>query len=231
MAVLRSIPSGDSWERLFATRPWGAYPPEELVRFIARRFGATVDKSKMRVLEVGCGPGPNIWYLVREGFTVAGIDASPTAIRQAGERLVAEGLPHETPRVDLQVGNFERLAWPDDSFDAVIDIEAIYANPMGVVRAAMAEVKRTLKPGGVFFGKMFGPQTSGSESGEAIERGTRRHPQSGPCAGNEIAHFFSREELIELLDGFDDISLDYTHRTDQNGAIHIFEWIVSGRRR
>src|SRR5450759_3956496 len=111
---------GEYWERVFATRPWGSYPPEELVRFIARNFRAVPVKSGVRVLEIGCGPGPNIWYLVREGFTVAGIDGSPTAIRQAEGRLVAEGLPHKMPLVDLKVGDFASLPWANEMFDAVV---------------------------------------------------------------------------------------------------------------
>lgn len=228
--TLGTTAPGEYWERLFATRPWGLYPPEELVRFIARNFRAVTVKSSVRVLEIGCGPGPNIWYLVREGFAVAGIDGSPTAIRQAEERLVAEGLPHTTPIVDLKVGDFASLPWADDMFDAVVDVEALYANPIKIILAGIAEIERALKPGGVFFGKMFGTLTTGSDSGEMIEPGTISNPKLGPCAGNEIAHFFSREELSDLFSGFNQLGIDQTHRTDRNGEIQIFEWLVSARK-
>ena len=217
------------WEQIFASRAWGAYPPEELIRFIARNFRLVPNKSGVRVLEIGCGPGPNIWYLVREGFTVAGIDGSSTAIRRAEERLVAEGLPYEKPRVDLKVGNFACLPWEDKSFDVIIDVEALYANQMANIRVSIAEIRRTLKPGGLFFGKMFGTQTTGSDSGEMIELGTMRCPKIGPCAGNEIAHFFTREEFNDLFAGFRDLCIDQTHRTDRNGELQIFEWLVSAR--
>jgi SAM-dependent methyltransferase len=215
---------------VFSSRPWGRYPPEELIRFIARNFGATTDKSLVRVLEVGCGPGPNIWYLVREGFTVAGIDGSPTAIRQVQERLAVEALPRTLPRVDLRVGDLCSLPWPDATFDAVVDIEALYANPMAKILAGVAEISRVLQPAGVFFGKMFGPETSGSDSGTLLEPGTRSNPTAGPCAGNDVAHFFSREELEALFAGFRQVSTDQTHRTDRGGGIHIFEWLVSARK-
>lgn len=230
MKISETAISGDYWENIFSSRPWGSYPPEELIRFIARTFGQALNRSEIHVLEIGCGPGPNIWYLVREGFTVAGIDGSPTAIRQAEERLVAEGLPHSQPRVDLKVGNFAGLPWDDACFDAVVDVEALYANSMDTIKTSIAEIKRTLKPEGVFFGKMFGAQTSGSDSGEMIEAGTIRKPQAGPCAGNEIAHFFVREEFDELFAGFRDLCVDKVHRTDHNGCVHIFEWIVRARK-
>lgn len=216
----------DYWENIFASRGWGAYPPEELVRFIARSFRAVPDRSKVRVLEIGCGPGPNIWFLAREGYAAAGIDGSPTAIEQAGARLKAENLP----TADLKAGDFSRLPWPDASFDAVVDVAALYANTLPTINATLAEIMRVLKPGGLFFGKMFAERTTGSDSGTMIEPGTVSKPTSGPCAGNELAHFFSREELPVLFAGFDELRVDQIYRTDGNGEMHIFEWLVSARK-
>lgn len=230
MEITETKKFGEYWEDIFASRPWGAYPPEELVRFIARTFKHVLNKAEMHVLEIGCGPGPNIWYLVREGFTVAGIDGSPTAIHQTKERLMADGLQYEKPRVDLKVGNFANLPWGDECFDAVVDVEALYANSMSIIGKSVTEIRRTLKPGGVFFGKMFGAQTSGSDSGDMIEAGTIRNPKTGPCTGNDIAHFFVREEFDELFSGFRDLCVDKVHRTDHNESVQISEWIVVARK-
>ncbi len=229
-SIAESSEPGAYWEGVFANRRWGSYPPEELVRFIARTYRSVGDKSAVRVLEVGCGPGPNVWYLVREGFTVAGVDGSPTAIRQAAERLAREDLPSALPRVDLKVGDFASLPWGDSVFDAVVEIASVYSNPMATIVASVAEIYRVLKPGGAFFGKMFGALTTGSDSGELIEPGTRSNPKTGPCAGNAIAHFFSREELDILFASFSGLGIDYTHRTDCNGDVQIFEWLVSARK-
>jgi SAM-dependent methyltransferase len=226
----RVVVPHDYWENVFASRSWGAYPPEELVRFMARNFRSVADKSHVRVLEIGCGPGPNVWYLVREGFTVAAIDGSPTAVRQATARLAAEGLPQTAPHVDLRVGDFVSLPWEDGVFDVVVDVASLYANPMAKITATVASVSRVLKPGGLFFGKMFGRLTTGSDSGEQIEPGTRRNPTSGPCAGNDFAHFFSRSELECLFAGFSALVVDEAQRTDSNGEIRIFEWLVSARK-
>ncbi len=218
------------WEELFSSRNWGAYPPEELIRFIARNFSDVPDRLQVRVLEVGCGPGPNIWYLVREGYQVAGIDGSATAIRQGLERLAAEGLHSETQAVDLRVGNFVELPWSDGSFDAVVDISALYANTVADIHHAIDEIYRTLKVDGLFFGKMFGVETTGSDSGETVEPGTRRRPDIGPCAGNELAHFFSGPELKELFSDFSSITLDSMLRTEHAGEIRIFHWLVTARK-
>ena len=222
--------AADYWERVFSSRSWGAYPNEELVRFVGRHFRGEIDRNKLRVLEVGCGPGPNVWFLVREGFQVAGIDCSPTAIRQAKEKLVRERLPSEPPTVDLRLGSFCSLPWKDQEFDLVVDVEALYANTMADIRMSVAEILRTLKPGGRFFGAMFGVRTTGSNSGETIEPRTQRLPVAGPCAGNQLAHFFDFHELSDIFANFSQLTVDHLHRTDAGGQVDVFEWLVHARK-
>src|SRR5271156_1950170 len=80
------------WEDIFCSKSWGRYPPEHIIRFIARTFSGVRDRSTIRLLEIGCGPGANIWFMAREGFSVCGIDGSATAIDRAKQRLASEGL-------------------------------------------------------------------------------------------------------------------------------------------
>ena len=80
----------NSWENLFKKRDWGKYPNEELIKFIARYFYRVSDRAKVKILELGCGPGANIWYLAREKFNVHGIDGSKTAIKKCIKRLNEE---------------------------------------------------------------------------------------------------------------------------------------------
>lgn len=58
-----------------------------MIRFIARNFYKVNNRESIKILEVGCGPGANLWYMNREGFTVYGIDGSETAIKKAEKRL------------------------------------------------------------------------------------------------------------------------------------------------
>jgi 2-polyprenyl-3-methyl-5-hydroxy-6-metoxy-1,4-benzoquinol methylase len=74
------------WENIFLAQNWGKYPEESLIQFIARNFYET-DRRGIRILEIGCGPGANIWYLSRENFNVYGIDRNKTAINIAKRRI------------------------------------------------------------------------------------------------------------------------------------------------
>ena len=120
------------WDDKFSSREWGRYPPEDLVRFVGRNF-KVADRSEITVLEVGCGPGANVWFLHREGYRVAGIDGSPAAIDKARIRIEAENEQLNRLNPDLRVGNFSSLPWAEQSFDLVIDIFSIYANTIDVI--------------------------------------------------------------------------------------------------
>ncbi|MGA2840908.1 MAG: class I SAM-dependent methyltransferase [Steroidobacteraceae bacterium] len=217
------------WDAVHEARAWGRYPPEELVRFVGRTFFAANARPSLRFLEMGCGQGANLWFLMREEFTVAGIDGSAAAIRRCRERLRAEGLRTEPPHCDLRVGDFARLPWPDGSFDAVIDIESIYANAMETIRASVAEALRVLKPGAMLFAKMFGTRTSGAGTGKMIEFGTTRDPSIGPLSGHGIAHFFTDSEIRDLFVSFASLQIDWSRRGDCSGT-EIFEWVIQARK-
>ncbi|HVE14009.1 MAG TPA: class I SAM-dependent methyltransferase, partial [Elusimicrobiota bacterium] len=87
-----------AWDDVFRAQPWGKYPPEEVVRFVARNFYKAPDRGAVRLLEIGCGPGANLWYAAREGFAVFGIDGSEPALEAARRRFAAEGLAGEFRR-------------------------------------------------------------------------------------------------------------------------------------
>jgi SAM-dependent methyltransferase len=104
----------------------------------------------LKALEVGCGPGTNLWFLAREGFRIAGIDGSAVAIASARERLRVEGMNEQLLQADFEVGNFALLPWNDSSFDAVIDIQAISHNTAPAIQSVIAEIRRVLKRGDGF---------------------------------------------------------------------------------
>tara|TARA_B100000686_G_C16390233_1_gene762057 strand:+ start:32 stop:727 length:696 start_codon:yes stop_codon:yes gene_type:complete len=216
-----------SWEKIHASRPWGIHPSEDLVRFVTRQYGRKINRPELHVIDIGCGPGANLTYLAREGFKLAGIDASATAIETIRKRFKKLNLPTNREKLDIRQGNFSKLPWGNNYFDLAIDIEAIYANPMEVIRNSINEARRVIKPGGAFFGKMFGTKTTGFNTGELYEPNTSRNPTCGPCGGFGFAHFFTREEIELVFSDFSSLTIDWIHRSDKGETIVIFEWIIT----
>lgn len=211
------------WEDKFKIFEWGKYPPEDLVRFIGRNFKDR-DRKSIKVLEVGCGPGANLWFLDREGFQVHGIDISPTAIERAMKRLQIEnGTPAKA--LDLKVGDFSHLPWEADVFDIVIDNFAIYANPVAVIKQAISEIYRVMKPGAIGFAKFWGINTSGLGEGDSLEERTFTNIMNGPCTNMGVAHFVDKSELEMLFSNFDNVYIDKILRTDSIKCHEIEEYL------
>ena len=202
------------WDDKFKSQSWGRYPPEDLVRFMGRNFKEG-DRGALKVLEVGCGPGANLWFLHREGYNVSGIDGSPAAIEQAAVRLHDENEALNSLAPDLKVGDFSLLPWGNEQFDVVIDIFAIYANTLEVINKTVSEVERVLKPGGNFYTKLWGRNCTGYGQGTELESGTYDDIPAGPCAHMGVSHFFDAAEIEQIFSNFESITIDVVTRTDR----------------
>jgi SAM-dependent methyltransferase len=210
------------WERKFQTEEWGKYPPEHVIRFVARNFYAAPDRQAIRLLDAGCGPGACTWYLAREGFRVAGIEGSSTAIKRANEKLRIEGLT-----ADLQVGNFIVLPWPDEFFDGAIDNFSFYSNLRADWQLAVNEVLRVLKPEGHFLTCSFTPDCWGYGTGREVEPGSFTDIPEGPLYRGGLAHFLPESELRDLLRGFRRVDVERERRTLCNQSKVVDMWIAT----
>jgi SAM-dependent methyltransferase len=214
------------WERIFRDRAWGRYPPEDAVRFVARAFYAVPDRARVRILEIGCGPGSGTsWFCAREGFSVAGIDASPTAIEKSRRRFSDEGLNGEF----LQ-GEVRDLPWPDGTFDAVLDIMCLACNTEAESAAIVSEIHRVLKPGGRHFSITSKAGCWGDGTGRRLDATTLADVSEGPFTGLGKTRFATLESLQQLYAGFTDVAFEHTLRSEEQGARAVTHWLVSCRK-
>lgn len=208
------------WEEIFRNKGWGKYPPEHLVRFVARNFSAANDRSAVRLLEIGCGPGPNVWFMAREGYAAHGIDGSTVAVERAKQRLASEGLS-----ADLRAGDFAQLPWPDSTFDGAIENVSLYSNPAAAIDRALKEVHRVLKPGARFISTFFSDRTWGYGQGQMIERDGFVDLREGPLAGAGFCLFLNRGRVSEIFHAFVDVAVERASWT-LNDEQHLVELLV-----
>ena len=96
-----------------------------------------------RVLEIGCGQGEGVREIARRFHpdTIDAFDLDAEQVARARARL--DGYP-----VRLSVGDAERIEADDGSYDAVFELAIFHHIPDW--RRALAEVRRVLRPGGLF---------------------------------------------------------------------------------
>ncbi|MFJ8457765.1 class I SAM-dependent methyltransferase [Lysinibacillus xylanilyticus] len=210
------------WEEIFKTNEWGKYPPEDLIRFIARNFYRVDDRKSIKILEVGCGPGANVWYIAREGFSVYGIDGSPTAIEKAKERLNKEV---QGWNGEIIQGDFTVIPYEDQFFDAVIDNESICINSFEDSKKIFSEISRVLKSNGKIFTKTFATGSWGEGTGEKVGYNSW-HVTEGPLNGTGYCRFSTKEDLLNLLIDFQIEEFESTTRSYNHGSHEIKEWVV-----
>ena len=93
-----------------------------------------------QILEAGCGRGRWVLYLRGLGYDVAGIDLADSDL--AAARAI-------DPSAPVERGDVLQAPFPDSSFDAVISL-GVVEHFEGGPRQALAEVRRLLKPQGLF---------------------------------------------------------------------------------
>ena len=127
------------------TRMWsiGDYPT--IARHLLPISQTVVKSLDIRkgedVLDVAVGDGNAAILAAKAGAKVTGIDLTPAQIERARERCKAEKV-----RVDLQVGDAQRLDLPDESFDVVLSVMGMIFAPDHA--AATRELARVCRPGG-----------------------------------------------------------------------------------
>lgn len=104
-------------------------------------------KEDGQILDIGCGGGANIARLLQRApkGMVQGVDYSSVSVAKSSKvnaKAIAEG------RCKVQEANVVKLPFEENTFDLVTAFETIYFWPD--IEHCFGEVKRVLKPGGMF---------------------------------------------------------------------------------
>lgn len=95
-----------------------------------------------RVLELASGKGFNTIYLASRNKHIkfVGIDITATHV------AIAKNKAHNIPNLEFQIGDFQNLGFPEETFDLIFVVESI-CHAMDMARA-LSEAYRVLKPSG-----------------------------------------------------------------------------------
>jgi ubiquinone/menaquinone biosynthesis C-methylase UbiE len=134
-------------ERVLRVYEKEAHKYDRQMRFFDRLLFAggrewVCSQAEGEVLEIGLGTGRNLPHY-RADVRLTGLELSPAMLEIARAR--ARKLGRE---VDLRVRDAQALEFADESFDAVVCTLSLCTIPND--RAAVAEVRRVLRPGGRF---------------------------------------------------------------------------------
>ncbi|GAB5366489.1 hypothetical protein AAMO2058_001147900 [Amorphochlora amoebiformis] len=102
--------------------------------------------TPVKLLDVGVGAGPNMNLYKESGLDlrVTGVDPNPYMERYAKQSAEQSEVPFQ-----FQLGDANRLPFPDGSFDVVVSTLVLCS--ISDPEKALREIERVLKPGGCFF--------------------------------------------------------------------------------
>lgn len=123
------------------TRPrWddGSIPPQ--VVQLAAHAGGTKN-----AIDLGCGTGTHSIYLASQGWSVVGLDSSPTAIRLARSRADQAGFHPE-----FSVQDVTRLEFLHSPFEIALDVGCLHGLSAHERQRYALELTRLMPSGGTF---------------------------------------------------------------------------------
>jgi SAM-dependent methyltransferase len=110
-----------------------------LDRQLLDRFAEKV-QSIGPACDIGCGPGQVARYLHERGVRVSGVDLSPMMV-EAARRL--------NPGIEFEQADMRTLKFEDEALGGITAFYSIIHIPRLEVVAALVELKRVLRPGGL----------------------------------------------------------------------------------
>ncbi|SDJ86371.1 Methyltransferase domain-containing protein [Catalinimonas alkaloidigena] len=140
----------------------------------------------LRVLDAGCGMGRNLWYPLRIGVLMYGIDTSAEDIAFVQRQAGALG----TPTDHFSVASVAALPFPDRFFDAVLCCDVLhFAEDEAHFCRMVGELHRVLRPEGIAYTRLF------THVGLATSA-----PQHAPFQADEaLLHELTQQQRLTLL--------------------------------
>ncbi len=221
------------WEEIHSSREWGKYPNEELVRFIGRTFSHVPkdERGNVKVLEIGFGQGANVWFLIREGFDVYGIDISKSAREKMKSyleenKLLPDNFESRFRIEDMKIFKFE------ERFGVIIDCASVLCVSYKEHFDVFKNIFDHLSNGGYFWSFHILKSSWGYGAGSLIDRDTFDNVSEGPLANQGIIYFADLCDLTKMLEdvGFKIENKELLIRTYENVSRQLTFAIITAKK-
>lgn len=183
-----------------------------------------IDGSKgEKLLDFGCGGGPNAKFFKNKGFQVFGVDISKKAIEQC--KRVMPDIKDNFMLVEPKPSRDKKLF--NINFDVVIAIQSLYYFSDEDLNECLQSLYNQMNNGGIIYATMIGSSSeqffsNSSDAGNGIRKvsyKTSRHT----VKEHFINFVKSEEELVKKFSLFKKLHVGYyieKYREDESAAIH-----------
>jgi tellurite methyltransferase len=158
------------------------------------------DRQVRTTLDIGCGVGRHTTLLARAGFASHGIDKGVAGVARTREAAEAQEV-----KVAVTAGDITSLPYRRASFDYVLAFNVVYHADEDGLRQAVAEVRRVLRPGGLYQTTMLSKRNR--EYGRGIELSPNTFCQPDAVDDKVHPHLYTdASDLLRLHEGFELLS-------------------------
>jgi cyclopropane fatty-acyl-phospholipid synthase-like methyltransferase len=182
----------EQWEDEWRQRDnYPEWPWTDLVSAIHRHTNL---EPGDKVLELGCGAGANVPFLLDLGVEYYAIEGAESAVETVHERF-------PSIKDTVVVGDFTETIPFDEQFDCVVDRGALVANTTEAIESGLALTHDVLRDDGVILTiDMYSTDHSEykQKEGECVDEFTRTEFDEGPFSGLGEVHFCSESHLRDL---------------------------------
>ena len=227
----------NNWENLIYSKnkQLNEYPYGDIISLFFRykKYISSNLSNSIRLLELGCGAGNNLWFFAEQGCDVIGIDWSQTACNNAINSLKKRG-----QKGKVFCMNFDQISPEIGNFDIVIDRSSTYCGDLDERRRWISKVYNVMKIGSIIISTCYGKDDPTyinhfikKNFSRKINKDTFTDFVSGPFKDSGKTSFVDISSLLKIFDKFEMIALvkkdeNIIFPKDQTNESHsIFEFI------
>ena len=172
------------------------YPDEFLIRMF---YKLSLDKSKGRVLELGCGDGNNLVHFSQYGWDCVGIDISVACIGNAKHNLALVAEDFQKTNLILHDLSFGLPADLDSFYDAIIMPSSLYYIEKSQAINCLRDCAKLVKPGSCLYIRIRLPDDHRAGRGTLIGENSWKLDieYTGECGLTNV--FWDEYEFLNVL--------------------------------